>query len=461
MVMQKIAFRNKNNKILSIAPTRIIVFSFAAIIFIGAVLLTLPVASRSGTSAGFLNALFTATSATCVTGLVVVDTYNHWTLFGQLVIISLIQAGGLGIVTLATFFSILLGKKVGLRAMILAQESISYFSFEGIIRLVKRVVLVTFGIEFVGALILSISFVPRFGLKGLYFGIFHSVSAFCNAGFDLMGIMGKGNFISLTEYNGDHFVIYTIPALIVIGGLGFMVWKDLYDFKKNKSLLLHTKMVLIITACLIFFGALFFFVTELNNPATLAKLNMFEKINASIFQSITPRTAGFNSIDQDKMHEISKVATIVLMFIGAAPGSTGGGIKVTTFGVILMAVISQIKGSSDTLIFKRRVSQVVVNKALAITMLAAALVITVTTIILAIEQKDIFINVLYEVTSAFGTVGLTTGITPTLHSMSKILLILTMFLGRVGPLSFAIALSLRATKKNADTIYPEGKVVVG
>lgn len=458
--MQKITFRHKNNKILNLAPTKIIVLSFAALILVGSLLLTLPDASRDGRSIGFLNALFTATSATCVTGLVVVDTYNHWTVFGQLVILTLIQAGGLGIVTLATFFSVLLGRKMSIRSMVLAQESINHFSFEGVLRLVSRVVMVTFGVELLGALLLSSRFVPQYGPKGFYLGFFHSISAFCNAGFDLMGIAGKGNFVSLTQYNNDPVVLFTVAGLIVVGGLGFVVWKDLFEYRKRGCLILHTKIVLIITTLLIVIGSILFFTFEYNNPATMGSLNLGEKINASIFQSITPRTAGYNSIDEGGMKEISKFLTVILMFIGAAPGSTAGGIKVTTFGVLLFAVLSQIKGSDETILFRRRVPFNIVSKALAIAGFSGALVLVVTTIVLAVENKP-FLDVLFEVTSAFGTVGLTTGLTPSLHSTSKLLLILTMFLGRVGPVTFAIALTLRSNKNNADIIHPEGKVIVG
>lgn len=459
-MMQKITFRHRNNKILNLAPTRIIVLSFAVIILIGTILLSLPQASRDGKSIGLLNALFTATSATCVTGLVVVDTYRHWTLFGQLVIISLIQAGGLGLITLATFFSVLLGRKMSLRSMVLAQESINHFSFEGVLKLVSRVVTVTFGVELIGALLLSSRFVPKFGPKGFYLGLFHSVSAFCNAGFDLMGIAGKGDFVSLAGYNNDPVVLYTIAALIVFGGLGFVVWKDLYDYRKKGFLLLHTKVVLVITLLLIILGAVLFFTFESNNPATMGKLDLAGKVNSAVFQSVTPRTAGFNTIDQSGMKEISKFLTVILMFIGAAPGSTAGGIKVTTFGVLLFAILSQIRGSDETILFHRRVSFNIVNRALAIAGFGALLVLTVTSIVLAVEGKP-FLDVLYEVTSAFGTVGLSTGLTPGLHSTSKLLLILTMFLGRVGPVTFAIALTLRSRKTDVDIIHPEGKVIVG
>ncbi|MCX8129120.1 MAG: TrkH family potassium uptake protein [Clostridia bacterium] len=457
--MAKITFRIGTNRIMRLSPTRMVVFSFAVIILIGSILLSLPAVSNSGKSIGYLNALFTATSATCVTGLIVADTYTQWNIYGQIIILCLIQAGGLGIITLATFFSALLGRKVSLKGMLLAQESINHFSFEGVVRLVKRVVLVTLAFETLGALILSIRFIPIFGLKGIYMGIFHSITAFCNAGFDLMGGY-SGEYSSLTSFNNDPVVIYTIAALIIIGGLGFLVWKDLYEYKKNKSLFLHTKLVLIMTVLLILLGAVFFFVFESNNPLTMGKLNFFEKINASIFHSVTTRTAGYNSVPLNEMQDISKVATVLLMFIGAAPGSTAGGVKITTFGVIVAAIFSQISGSSETVIFRRRVPHYVVNKALSIIGLSAMVVIAVATVILAIEGGS-FINIFYEATSAFGTVGLSTGITPTLHSVSKLLLILTMFLGRVGPVSFAIALTLRANKKDMDMVYPEGKVIVG
>ena len=322
--MNKIRFHSKHNKILSLAPPKIIVLSFVILILSGTFLLMLPIASRSGVSIGLLDALFTATSASCVTGLVVVDTYTHWTLFGQIVILLLIQIGGLGIVTLASFFSVLLGRKVGIKGMLLAQESINHFSYEGILKMVRKVVLVTFGIEIVGMLLLSARFVPMFGLKGFYLGLFHSISAFCNAGFDLMGIMGLGEFMSLTTFNNEPVIIYTIAGLIVLGGLGFMVWMDIAEYRKSKSLLLHTKVVLVTTACLIIGGAIFFYFFEYNNPATMGKLDFFGKINSAVFQSITPRTAGYNLLPLDDMREISKVATVLLMFIGAAPGSTGG-----------------------------------------------------------------------------------------------------------------------------------------
>jgi trk system potassium uptake protein len=458
--MRNVMNESNKKRLIGLKPTSVIVLSFFLLIAAGTLLLCLPAASRDGTGAGFVEALFTATSATCVTGLVVVDTYLHWSLFGQIVILSLIQAGGLGIITLTTFFSALLGRRMRLRSMILAQESINYFTFEGIMKLVKTVVLVTLSIEAAGALILSTRFVPQYGLEGLYLGVFHAISAFCNAGFDLMSISGAGKFISLTQYNNDPVVIYTVALLIIIGGLGFIVWKDLFDYRKTRSLMLHTKLVLAITAFLIFFGAIMFFVFESGNPATMGGLNTAGKINASIFQSVTPRTAGYNTVDINGLHETSKLLTVLLMFIGAAPGSTAGGIKVTTFGILLFAVISQIRGSDETIVFKRRVSFQTVSKALAILCLSASLILVVSIIMLVIEDKPM-LSILLEATSAFGTVGLTTGLTPGLHTVSKLLLILMMFLGRVGPVSFALALAIRSHKNNSDIIYPEGRVIVG
>ncbi len=458
--MVKFQYRFKNNKTISLEPTKIIVFSFAAVIFWGAMLLTLPIASNPGQPpASFLTALFTATSATCVTGLVVVDTATQWSIFGQTVIIMLIQIGGLGLVTFATFFSVLLRRKVGIKGMVLAQESLNHFSFDGVLKLIKKVVLVTFLVELFGALIFCSRFIPYTGSipRGIYMSAFHSISSFCNAGFDLIG-----EYRNLTVFNSDPIILLTTSMLIIFGGLGFIVWKDLYEYKINKKLLVHTKVVLVVTSLLLISGTLMFFIFEYNNQATLGGLNLQNKLLNAFFQSVTLRTAGFNSIPISPMNEITKVGNIILMFIGAAPGSTAGGIKVTTFGIILAAILSQIKGSDETIIFKHRVPHSIVTKSLSIIGLGLMLVITITTIMLAVEvDKFSFIDTLYEAASAFGTVGITSLGTPALHTISRITIIITMFLGRVGPLSFALALSLRNSKKNEDQIYPESKIVVG
>ncbi len=439
----------------SLSSTRIIVFSFALIILTGTLLLTLPSASRNGESIQLLDALFTATSATCVTGLVIADTLTQWSTFGQLVILALIQIGGLGMVTLATFFSVLLGRKISMRGKILAQESISDYNFSDVLQMIRSVIRITFGFEFAGAVLLSFSFVPLYGLRGFYLAAFHSVSAFCNAGFDLFG-----NYRSLTEFNDSPLVLYTISFLIITGGLGFIVWKDLYDFRKTRTLYLHTKLVLIISLSLIMIGTVYFYFAEGSNPATMGNLSAVEKVNASVFQSVTSRTAGYNSIPTGEMREMSLVITILLMFIGAAPGSTGGGIKVTTFGILLIAIFSNIRGNEETIVLKRNVPQMVVNKALAITGLAMLVIFIMTSILSGVEGIP-FVQALFEVTSAFGTVGLSTGITPGLSEISKVILIFTMFLGRVGPLSFAIAIALKENRKLQNAVYPEGKIMVG
>ncbi|HOM02562.1 MAG TPA: potassium transporter TrkG, partial [Acetivibrio sp.] len=346
--MIKFQFGSKRIKIFELDSPKIIVFSFIAIILIGTMLLVLPIASRDGNSVGLFTALFTATSATCVTGMLVVDTYRQWSLFGQIVILLLVQVGALGFVTFATFFSVLIKRKVSLKEMVLAQESLNHFSFEDVLKLVKSVIVFTFSVELLGALILSTRFIPMFGLKGIYMSVFHSVSAFCNAGFDIMG--QREVFSSLTTLNQDPVILYTLSALIIFGGLGFVVWKDLIDYRKNKLLLLHTKVVLFATAILLLSGALLFFAFEFNNPATLGSLSLPSKIIAAFFQSATSRSAGFNSIPLNQMRETSKLITIILMFIGAAPGSTGGGVKITTFAVMIATIISQSKGSADTII---------------------------------------------------------------------------------------------------------------
>ncbi|WP_423241290.1 TrkH family potassium uptake protein [Petroclostridium xylanilyticum] len=447
------------SRLLNFTPTQVIPLGFASVILIGAVLLTLPIASRNGNSIGFINALFTATSAVCVTGLVVVDTYTHWTIFGQVVILSLIQIGGLGFMTMATLFSLILGRRIGLKERLLIAESLNQYSLEGMVRLTRQILLGTLLFEGAGALILSIKFASEYGLAlGIYKGIFHSISAFCNAGFDLMG--DKGKFSSLVSYVDDTVVNLTIMALIVIGGLGFSVWEDIYRVRSFRGLKLHTKLVLVVTAILLVFGFIIFFLLEFNNPKTLQPLSMKGKILAAMFQSVTPRTAGFNTLSLPDLTNASKFITIILMFIGGSPGSTAGGIKTATAGVLFFAVLSVLKGSEDTNMFKRRLNTEVVLRSLAIVVISLGIVI-VTTTVLSIFEKATFIEQIFEAVSAFGTVGLSLGITPNLNTASKIALIITMFLGRVGVLTMGLALTIKMQKSNAKYKYPEGKVMVG
>ncbi len=453
--------KNRRHNFSKIAPTKLLVLSFAVLIMTGAVLLSMPFSSRSGEWTPFINSLFTATSASCITGFSIYDTYTYWSTAGQVIILVLIQVGALGIITLATFFSLLLRKKVGIKGRILAQESINFFSYSDVLRIIKKIVTVTLIVELIGALLLSISFVPKYGAIGLYMGIFNAISAFCNAGFDITSAAVNGEYLSVTPFNNDLIIIYTISVLIIIGGLGFSVWRDLYEYKRNKQLMFHTKLVLAITAFLLISGTLFFFVNEFSNPKTMGNMSVLEKINVSFFQSTAARTAGYNLINLSDMKEMSKVFTIILMFVGAAPGSTGGGIKVTTFGVLIMAIFSQVRGSDSIVLFKNRINQQTVNKALSVTGLSMILVTVIATVIVTMQSNLSFLDVLYETVSAFGTVGSTLGTIPLLNNISKALIILTMLLGRVGPLSFAIALTLKQSRRTSDMVYPEAKILVG
>ena len=444
---------------LKLKQTQAIVIVFAAIIVVGSILLNLPISSRDGHSIGFINALFTATSAVCVTGLVVVDTYIHWTIFGQIIILLLIQVGGLGFMTLATLFSLALGRKISFKERLLIAESLNQNSPQGMVKLIKDILLGTLLFEGLGAIILSIRFAGQFGIRnGIYKGIFHSISAFCNAGFDLMG--ENGQFSSLSSYVDDPMVNLTIISLIIVGGLGFAVWEDVYKTRNLSELRLHTKLVLVVTAILLVFGFIFFLALEYSNVKTLQPLSFRGKILASMFQSVTPRTAGFNTLSLPDLTNASKLITIVLMFIGGSPGSTAGGIKTATAGVLLFTVISVLRGCKDVNIFRKRLELEIILRSLAIFVLSLIVIIG-TTVVLSIFEKATLLEYLFESTSAFGTVGLSMGITPTLSSAGKLALIITMFMGRVGVLTMVMAITVRMQKSEVKLKYPEGKVMVG
>lgn len=442
-------------------PARIIAVSFAAVILTGTLLLMLPIASRAHTVTPFLDCLFTATSATCVTGLIVYDTYTHWTLFGHCVIIALIQIGGLGLVTLTSFFNIVIGKKLGLRGMHLAQESVA--SMDGDINaLVKIVIKTALIVETAGALILMTTFVPQYGAEGVFISVFTSISAFCNAGFDLLG--RQGEFSSLINYNGNPVVIGTIGMLIIIGGIGFIVIHDLAAYRHTKKLTLHTRIVLLATGILIVSGMLMTMLCEWNNPLTLGSLpTTAQKLGASWFHSVSCRTAGFNSISMEGLHDVTKILSSVLMFMGAAPGSTGGGIKCTTVAVIFMTVYSVIRGDEDTIIFRRKVEKSAVYKSLAVMMLAiVGIAVTSGCIVATMHPTHAVtgVDAMFESVSAFATVGLSAGISAIANPLSQLLLIFLMYLGRLGPVSFFLSLAMRP-KSNRKEIIPEGKIQIG
>lgn len=450
--MYKIGSIRKNK---DINPSLVLVFGFAAVILIGAILLNLPIASQNNQSVGFVNALFTSTSAVCVTGLIVVNTAAHWSVFGQVVIMVLIQIGGLGFMTMATLIAILMGKRIGLKNRIMIQEALGQFTISGVVRLTIRIIQATFIIEGIGAIILSSKFIPEYGIKkGIYFGIFHSISAFCNAGFDIIGN-------SLENYVGDPIINFTIMGLIILGGIGFTVIIDVLRTKGFKRLSVHSKLVLVTTFGLIVSGFIFFFLLEYNNIDTMAHLDTGEKFLAALFQSVTPRTAGFNTLPTGDLRSSSKFLTIIYMFIGGSPGSTAGGIKTATFGLILCAVYVEILGKDEVEFSKRRISFETVSRALAILIVALTIVSIVTVILSITEAQFEFIDVFFETVSAFGTVGLSAGITGELSIVGKIIISITMFFGRVGPITVATAIAERHTGKKALVRYPEGKIFVG
>lgn len=442
-------------------PFRIIVTSFAGLILIGTLLLSLPISSKSGLGLDLLSAVFTATSATCVTGLVVVDTFTQFTIFGQVIVLLLIQMGGLGLVAIATFFNLAIRKKIGLKSLYLAQESTSSDNTFNMRYLIKLIFTVTFLIELAGACVLATVFIPQLGVDGIFVSIFLAVSAYCNAGFDILGFQGE--YSSLVNYQSNPVVLITIMLLIICGGLGFIVWQDLIHFRKRKRLTLHTKIVLIGSVFLIALGAVLVFALEHNNMRTLGGMTTGDKVLNSVFQSVTARTAGFNSFDNGTMFGTTKLVTVVLMFIGAAPGGTGGGIKVTTIYVLIMTVVCVMRGKGDAIVDKRKVDSAVVYKAMSVTAIAFLVVIISTATIFFTSHSGGInfseIDALFESVSAFATVGLTNGVTGLANTASRIALILTMFIGRVGPVSLALSLALRPDDKS--TVMPEAKIMVG
>ena len=437
---------------LHLSPPQVLVLGFAGVILAGALLLMLPVSTASGRGTDFLTALFTATSAVCVTGLVVVDTGTYWSTFGQVVILLLIQVGGLGFMSMATFFFVIMGRRIGLKERLLIQESLNQLRVAGVVRLVRAVLIFTVLTEGTFALILALRFSLDYGWpKSLWLGLFHSVSAFNNAGFDLMG-----GFRSLTGYASDPVVNLSITTLIILGGLGFATVMELYRYPRTRRLSLHTRLVLRVTGLLILGGSFLFGLLEWGH--ILRDLPLHGKILASYFQSVTPRTAGYNTVDIGQLYPPTQFLIIILMFIGASPGSTGGGIKTTTFGLMSVTIFSLSKGKEDVELFRRRIPPWQVYKALSVTLLSIGLV-TLVTMILSITEGGNFLAALFETTSAFGTVGLTMGITPALTPVGRVAIILTMFAGRLGPLTLAYAFAQRRRKTMVR--YPEEKIMVG
>ncbi|WP_188540808.1 TrkH family potassium uptake protein [Paenibacillus segetis] len=441
-----------------LTPAKTLTYGFAMIITIGTFLLTLGPSSADGQKLNLIDALFTATSATCVTGLVVVDTGSQFSLFGQIILMTLTQIGGLGFMTMGTLIALAFNRRISFRDRLVLQEAMNHNSMEGILSLIRRVMIYSLVIESIGALILAArwSFEMPFS-QALYFGVFHSISFFNNGGFDLFGTI-HGPFGSLTRYTADPIVNMVVMVMVFLGGIGFIVISDLVNYRSTRRLSLHSKVVLSMSTFLVVFGAIVIFAMEATNPATLKSMSVGEGIFASFFHSINSRSGGLSTLSVAQMKTSTQFLIIILMFIGAAPGSTGGGIKVTVFAVLVGTMYAMVRGKEDIVFFRKRLAKESVFKAITQTWLALFLVIFVAMILSVFEDRD-FLVLLFETTSAFGTVGLSLDLTPTLKEISKVILSILMFLGRLGPLTLAYALTSRAAKDPFR--YPEGKITIG
>lgn len=456
-VLKKLLF-----KINSMHPSQIMVIGFGALIVFGALILNLPISTQSGERVGFLNALFTSTSAVCVTGLIVVDTSTYWNEFGQLIIITLIQIGGLGFMTIATMFSLLTRKKINLRERLLIQESLNQRNLSGLVKLTRYIIVMTFVIEGIGALLLSMVFIPKLGVvRGIWYSLFHSISAFCNAGFDLMSPITGREYSSLTYFVDSSLVNLVVCGLIILGGIGFPVLLDIINNKKYSKLNIHSKIVLNTTVILIVIGFLFIFIAEFNNKGTLGTLNIKDKVLSSIFQSVTLRTAGFNTIDLTLLGEGTLFLMMILMLIGGSPASTGGGLKTTTIATLFLTVKAFILGKEDIEVYQRRIGSGTIRKALGIFFIGVSIVLFSVLVLKIVNPGFTLIECGFEVVSAFATVGLSLGGSPDLTFLGKVLIIILMFLGRVGSLTIFIALLSRNAKVKSKIRYPEGKILVG
>ncbi len=440
--------------------TQIIALVFAGIILAGALLLSLPVSSRSGASCGFFPALFTATSATCVTGLVLFDTYTQWSGFGQTVILLLIEIGGLGFMSAAAVFVFVLRKKVGLKQRMVMAQAMSLNDMRDVVRLQKVVIFGSLGIQLVGALVLMCRFLPEYGIRrAAIWGVFHAVSAFCNAGFDIFGAITPGQ--SLIPFNNDPIILITLMLLITVGGLGFFVWEEVISTRSLKKCSVYTKLVLVATTVIVLLGAGLTLILEWNNPDTLGNMPIWQKILNAFFQATTLRTAGFASVDQGQLAESTKAVSMVVMLIGGSSGSTAGGLKTVTFVVLLLFVIAKARGKASVHVFHRTIPQNKAIDAMAIFFIMVALMFFGGCVICATTATAVsFTDGLYEAVSALATVGLTTGITPILGLPAKILLIALMYFGRVGILTISLGF-LMGNKAEDRFRYADTNLLIG
>ena len=447
---------------LTISTTHIILLSFLIVILIGAVLLSLPISSAERKATPFVDALFTATTSTCVTGLVVTPTVSSWSAFGHIVILLLIQIGGLGVITIMSILMILLHRKMGISDRLLLQDAFNLNSLSGLVRFVKKVVIGTFIIERIGALLYMTVFIPDFGLKGVWISVFTSVSAFCNAGIDIMAEN------SLCDYAVNPMINLVTCGLIILGGIGYIVWWDVIrvikmpSSRKRKlfsSLSLHSKIAISASLILIAVGAILIFAFEYNNPQTIKDYTLFDKIQVSLFQSVTTRTAGFASVPQENLTNASSIVCLLLMFIGGSPVGTAGGIKTVTFVIIIASAFASIRNKEDTELFGRQLTKQAVSKAVAVTSMSF-IIMFVSTVLLSSVTDASALDLVYETVSATATVGLTRNLTASLNGIGKLIIIATMYLGRVGPISLAIAFNRKKDNQNI-VRNPTEEIVVG
>lgn len=453
-------------KLSKISPPRIILLGFLGVIFLGSLLLSLPIATRSGEATPYVDALFTSTTSVCVTGLVTVNTLEHWNLFGHIVILLLIQFGGLGFVAVMTAMMLITGKKLSLKERILIQEAYSFNKLSGLVKFTRSVLIGTLTVELCGAIFYMFQFIPQFGLvRGIWISIFNAVSAFCNAGIDIIGPN------SLVPYVQNPLINLVTMTLIVSGGIGFTVWWDVLRvgklcIKKEiqpkrifQRLSLHTKIVLTTTISLIIGGAILIFLLEYRNVGTIGNFSIFGKIQASLFQSVTLRTAGFATFAQENLRDDTSLICIILMFIGGSPVGTAGGIKTVTIAVLFATVISVVRGHKNVVIYNRKVSIEYVKKSLAIICISLFFLLVATILLNATELKADFMTCLYEVASALGTVGLSKNLTPSLSVLGKIIIIISMYIGRVGPITMAVGFNIKSKKTLIE--FPEEDILVG
>ena len=433
-----------------LSSSQIILLSFLLAILVGSVLLALPISSATGESIAYIDALFTATTATCVTGLVTLPTVTTWSIFGQVVILILIQIGGLGIITIMSAFMILIHRKMGIGDRLLIQDAFNLNTLSGLIQFVKKVLLGTFVVEGIGALLYMLVFVPEFGVKGIWISVFNSISAFCNAGIDIISEN------SLCDYATNPIINTVTSLLIISGGIGYIVWRDIIRIIKDKrrqglravqSLTLHSKIALTTTAILIIGGGIVFFILEYSNPLTIGGYSLFDKLQVSMFQSITTRTAGFATVPQQNLTDASSFVSLLLMFIGGSPVGTAGGVKTVTIAVLIASALATIQNRNEVVLFNRQIPKQALSKAIAVVGMSFT-IMSLSTILLSAVTNANALDIAYETVSATATVGLTRNLTSLLNTFGKIIIIVTMYLGRVGPISLAIAFSLRKNNQN-------------